>query len=96
MIFRYIAFLYLALYMNIPMWALFFLICCELQIDVLSRQMQLFDALRVPDTTEREPFAGVFDLDRQRWGFGLHHCPLLKLSLITPARSVSSLSLLPM
>ena len=61
-----------------------------------SRQMQFFDAVRIPDTTERESFASVFDLDRQGWFFGLHHCPLLKLSLITPARSVSSLSLLPM
>jgi hypothetical protein len=36
------------------------------------RQMQFFDAVRVPDTTEREPFAIVFEFDRQGWFFGLH------------------------
>ena len=30
-----------------------------------SRQMQFLDAVRVSDTTEREPFAGVFEFDRQ-------------------------------
>jgi hypothetical protein len=28
-----------------------------------SRQMQFLDAVRVSDTTQREPFATVFDLD---------------------------------
>ena len=37
-----------------------------------SRQMQFFDAVRVSDPTEREPFAGVFDLNRQGWFAGLH------------------------
>ncbi len=41
-----------------------------------SRQMQFFDALRGPYTTEREPFATVFKIDRQGWCFGFHHCPL--------------------
>ena len=30
-----------------------------------SKQMQFFDAVRIPDTTERESSASVFDLDRQ-------------------------------
>lgn len=30
-----------------------------------SRQMQFFDAVRVSDTTEREPFAGVFEFNRE-------------------------------
>ncbi len=37
-----------------------------------SRQMQFFDAVCVSDTTEREPFAIVFDPDRQGWLFVLH------------------------
>jgi hypothetical protein len=37
-----------------------------------SRQMQFFDAVRVSDTMEREPFAIVFEFDRQGWFFGLH------------------------
>ena len=40
-----------------------------------SRQMQLFEAVRVSDATEREPFARVLEFDRQRWCFGLHRLP---------------------
>ena len=40
-----------------------------------SRQMQFFDAVCVSDTTERETFASVFDLDRQGWLFVLHRLP---------------------
>ena len=40
-----------------------------------SRQMQFFDAVHIPDTTERELFAGVFVLDRQDWLFVLHGLP---------------------
>jgi hypothetical protein len=37
-----------------------------------SRQKQFFDAVRVSGTTQREPFASVFDLDRQGWLFVWH------------------------
>lgn len=40
-----------------------------------SRQMQFFDAVRIPDTTERESFAIVFDLDHQGGLFVLHRLP---------------------
>ena len=40
-----------------------------------SRQMQFFDAVCVSNTTEREPFAGVFDLDYQGCHFVLHRPP---------------------
>jgi len=40
-----------------------------------SRQMQFFNAVRVSDPAEREPFARVFEFDRQGWLSVLHRLP---------------------